>query len=669
MVMAQSRRNLFPLRFLPLALGLAAPFASPAHATVHATIYHEQTLHSFCSQPSCADGVLPSAGLIRDSSGNLYGTASSGGANNAGAVFRLKPDGTGYTLLYSFCSLANCADGATPLGGLIMDGSGNLYGTTSDGGTPGCSNSTYMGCGTVYRVKTDGSGFTLLYTFAGYPDASSPAASLIMDNAGNLYGTASSGGALNTGAVFRLNSSGAGYSLLYSFCSQPGCADGAYPLDLAGALIIDGSGNLYGTAANGGGAANAGTAFKLTSGTLTVLYTFCSQSNATTFCTDGATPFAGLILDGSGNLYGTTVSGGATGSGTVFRLSSTAATTGSPVLYSFCSQINCSDGYFPAAGLTIDSSGNLYGTTEFGGTIAGAGSTPSGTLFQLTSGSTTTPWPETVLYTFTGGGDGAQPVAGVARDASTGIFYGTAPYGGVSSASAPSGGGTVFAIGPGSAVVLTPGATCNGVFTGTFKGNITVAAGQSCVFTNPCEIKGNVTVNGGTFQMLGLGCILDGNLIENAGRLVTLGQFSAVGGNVQISGASGFNLGLSGIGGNLQISHVSAGSPETVCAMGVLGNLQLQNNANPIVIGAQGCVGSAVGGNLTASNNSAGLSINSNLVGGNLQANNNTPAAIDVSANKIGGNLQCQGNATVTDMRGTNQEHGNVQGQCVGKHF
>jgi uncharacterized repeat protein (TIGR03803 family) len=672
MIMPQSRRNLSLLRLSLLALGLvlAAAFASPGRAAVHATVYQEQTLHSFCSQPNCADGVMPNAGLIRDGNGNLYGTASRGGANNnAGTVFRLNPNGTGYTVLYSFCSLANCADGATPLGGLIIDGNGNLYGTTSDGGALGCSPYGLTGCGTVYRVKTDGSGYTVLYTFAGYPDASSPSASLVMDNAGNLYGTASSGGALNVGAVFQLAPNSMSppvytYSLLYSFCSQTNCADGAYPLDFAGSLVMDGGGNLYGTAANGGGA-NAGTAFKLTAGTLTVLYTFCSQTS----CTDGATPFAGLILDGSGNLYGTTILGGANDFGTAFRLPSTTATTGSPVLYSFCSQINCSDGSSPAAGLTIDSSGNLYGTTTSGGAIAGSGSTPSGTLFQLTSRGTTTPWPEAVLYTFTGGADGAQPVAAVGRDAATGIFYGTAPYGGIASASAPSGDGTVFTIGPASAVVLTPGAPCNGVFTGTFKGNITVSAGQSCVYTNPCEIKGNVTVNsGGTFQMLGLGCILDGNLTENSGKLVTLGKLSAVGGNVVISGASGFNLSASGIGGSLQINQLSGGSPDTVCAMAILRNVQLKNNSSAIVVGAQGCAGSAIGGELEAAYNSAALSIDSNLVGDDLEANNNT-AAIDVSANKIGGDLQCQKNAAVTDTAGTNYAHGKIQGQCVGKHF
>jgi len=168
--------------------------------------------------------------------------------------------------------------------------------------------------------------------------------------------------------------------VLYSFCSQTNCADGAYP---AAGLIMDGSGNLYGTTVHGG-ARGYGTVFQLTpTGTgwsENVLYGFCPQGN----CADGANPAAGLIMDGSGNLYGTTVGGGARGYGTVFQLTPTGTGWNENVLYSFCPQGNCADGAYPAAGLIMDGSGNLYGTTQEGGAGAALCDTfGCGTVFAL----------------------------------------------------------------------------------------------------------------------------------------------------------------------------------------------------------------------------------------------------------------------------------------------
>jgi uncharacterized repeat protein (TIGR03803 family) len=704
MDMAQSRPTRLLPRVFPAILGilLAGAFASPGQAAT----YSEQTLYDLCADTGCADGATPWAGPILGTTpataGTLYGTTSSGGANNAGTVFQIDTHGN-YSVLYSF---TGGTDGATPLGGLIMDSSGNLYGTTSDGGTPGCNyNSPLTGCGTVFQLAPPYTGPpTVLHTFGGYnaspqPDGSSPAAALIMGG-GYLYGTASSGGANNTGAVFRLTSTGSGYSLLYSFCSQNSplgspplsCTDGAYPMDFAGSLVMDASGNLYGTTGNGGDAtsggfdASAGTVFKLTNPNnsttpwgITVLYNFCSSPG----CTDGETPLAGLTMNG-GNLYGTTNGGGANDAGNVFHLTSTGSSFKD--LYDFCAQTNCTDGEYPIAGVTMDSSGNLYGTTEYGGANG------FGAVFELPASG-----PEMVLFSFTGGLDGEYPYAGLTLDPTTGKLYGTTYQGG-DTANDPSGGGTVFVLIP-AAVALAPGQACNGTFDGAFNGNITVSAG-SCVFVAPCEIKGNVTVNGGMFELLG--CTVDGNLTENAGS-ITLGQGSAVGGNLQISGASSFSVtggSVGGIGGNLQIQQVTSGqSPATVCGTKIGGNLQVQNNASPIVLGnlAGTCAGNTVkgnlqasnntntaalsidydtvGGNLQANNNSAALSIDYDTVGGNLQVQTNTPAATDVSDNKVTGNLQCQNNTKITEVGGSNSYHGNLQssgngaGNCTGTHL
>jgi uncharacterized repeat protein (TIGR03803 family) len=212
------------------------------------------------------------------------------------------------TVLYTFCSAANCTDGSAPYGGLIQDAHGNLYGTTVSGGT--------NNRGTVFKV----------------------------DNAGHE-------------------------TVLYSFCADANCTDGSAPY---GGLIQDADGNLYGTTQSGGGANNAGTVFRVdNTGKETVLYSFCSAAN----CRDGWLPEGGLIQDADGNLYGTTVDGGANGLGTVFRIDNAGHET---VLHSFCADANCTDGKFPYAGLTQDADGNLYGTTLDGGANG------LGTVFKLT---------------------------------------------------------------------------------------------------------------------------------------------------------------------------------------------------------------------------------------------------------------------------------------------
>jgi len=363
-------------------------------------------LYSFCAEANCADGELPYAGLFEDSSGNLYGTTQYGGAHLGGTVFKLDPAGH-YTVLYNFCSQTNCADGNQPFAGLIEDASGNLYGTTNRGGAtnPNCPYPA-SGCGTVFKLDRAGNE-TVLYSFCSQPncaDGSFPEAGLIEDDSGDLYGTAVNGGADNGGAVFKLDSAG-NYTVVYNFCSQVNCADGFYPY--AG-LIQDASGNFYGTTysggnTNGGVGVGGGTVFKLDrTGNYTVLHTFCTQLN----CTDGGNSEAGVIRDSSGNLYGTTTIGGPPGAsgGTIFKVDSAGNYTN---LYTFCAQTKCTDGFQPYASLIQDASGNLYGTTYFGGSGGSSvGEGVDGVIFKLhTSIGTTTTLalsPSTVAAGFTG---------------------------------------------------------------------------------------------------------------------------------------------------------------------------------------------------------------------------------------------------------------------------
>jgi cytoskeletal protein CcmA (bactofilin family) len=208
---------------------------------------------------------------------------------------------------------------------------------------------------------------------------------------------------------------------------------------------------------------------------------------------------------------------------------------------------------------------------------------------------------------------------------------------------------------------LTSQNCCNGTFDGTFNGNITVASGQSLTFTNNGEITGSVTVNGS----LDLEGVIGGNLTVNGGS-VFLGPAAQVKGTVQISQASTVTLTGAAVSGNLKIQSLSGGSQATVCGTQVKGNLQAQTNASPLEIGgttSQGCAGNTIGGNLTVSNNTAALQVDSNTVGGNLTVDNDS-AMTDVSGNSVGGNLECQDDNTVTHIA-LNMVKGNNQGQCA----
>lgn len=395
----------------------------------------EKVLYNFTGG---ADGRNPNGPLVRDASGNLYGTTQNGGASNWGTVFKL--DKAGHeTVLYSF---TGGADGGTPTAGVIRDSDGNLYGTNDIAGAsaPICAE---IGCGLVFKLDSTGHE-TVLYSFSNGPYMYPGVSKLIRDSAGNLYGTIHDGGPTGEGGVFKVDSSGKG-TILYAFPGgdgvDPGAnltrtpsgtilgttvfggewnagtvfmisprgketvlhhftggADGGLP---QGSVIQDAEGNIYGTASQGGGFGQ-GVVFKIDpSGKESVLHDFNGL--------DGAAPVSGVTRDSEGNLYGTTFFGGTTGgSGVVYQLDPSGNET---VLYSFSGP----DGANPTSGVVRDSAGNLYGTTSRGGP-AGTG---SGVVYKLDKSGK-----QSILLGFAPSDSVAQQTSGVIRD-SEGNLYGT----------------------------------------------------------------------------------------------------------------------------------------------------------------------------------------------------------------------------------------------------
>ena len=374
-----------------------------------AQTYTQSVLYNFGS--SSADGLYPFGGLVRDAAGNLYGTTWSGGGSlncspysGCGTVFMLDSSGS-ESVLHTF---TGGTDGAGPVASVTRDGAGNLYGTTSAGGV---SSHYAGGAGTVFEITAGGT-YSILHKFGSSPtDGEAPRGSLILDDAGNLYGTTTAGGAYRKGTVFELRANGS-ETVLYSF---RGKADGAYP---GTTLLRDGVGNLYGTA-NQGGAFGVGVMFKLSlRGVLTALHTFCSSPG----CADGEYPLY-IVRTAQGNFYGSTEYGG-NGQGVIFEVSSTRVET---TLYTFCPGgvgSGCPDGSGPTRLLAFG--GELYGTT------AGGGNGGAGLIYQLTTSGV-----ESVLYSFpVNYSEGATPV-GVIMD-SSGNLYGAALNGG------PGNAGVVF---------------------------------------------------------------------------------------------------------------------------------------------------------------------------------------------------------------------------------
>jgi len=333
-------------------------------------------LYNFCSEANCADGAGPDGGLLLAMDGNFYGTANGGGANNYGTVFKMTPEGQ-LTTLHNFCSERNCADGMFPSGTLVQGTNGNFYGTTQDGGPHG----SFLGGGIVFKITPSGD-LTTLYGFCALEqcrDGSGPeSVGLVQASDGNFYGTTVEGGAnANSGTAFKITPQGA-LTTLHNFCSESDCNDGTAP---RGSLIQGTDGNIYGTTAQGG--LNAmGVIFRISPrGTLTSLYIFCNESGD---CPDGAGPTSGLIQATDGNFYGTSTLGGTNGGGgTIFKFTPEGALT---TLYSFCLQTNCADGDSPIGGLLQATSGDFYGTADFGGLQDCAGSYGCGTFFRLDTG-------------------------------------------------------------------------------------------------------------------------------------------------------------------------------------------------------------------------------------------------------------------------------------------
>ncbi|MGA8735804.1 MAG: choice-of-anchor tandem repeat GloVer-containing protein [Terriglobales bacterium] len=358
------------------------------------------------------DGCDPLGAVVMDKQHDLYGTTEQCGSSSDGTAWELSSGGI-ETLLYNFTG----SDGATPRAGLILDATGNLYGTTYDGGS-----ASY---GTVYRLGSGG-GETVLHSFTGgSSDGEHSFGGLIRDASGNLYGTTVQGGSTycggyGCGIVFELSSSGT-LTVLHTFTGS----DGAYPA--YGSLLMDTKGNLYGVTPAGGDLNNCpkkngfgcGVVYKLSkSGKFRLLHIFTGGSK------DGC-PYGTLVTDANGSLYGTTSGCGSSGSGTVFKLTKDGTET---VLHNFVG--GGSDGLSPVAGVVRDKNGNLYGTTEIGGTL------DNGTVYKLSASGKLT-----LLHSFNGGSDGANPMGGLIRDAK-GHLYGTANLGG------SYGYGTVFEVTP-----------------------------------------------------------------------------------------------------------------------------------------------------------------------------------------------------------------------------
>ena len=395
--------NRFTALFVVPALSLIVA-TSVKPPTAQAQTY--RVIYDFTGQ---GDGFRPSAGLTFDIAGNLYGTTA-GDFPDQGTVFRLKRTG-GDWVLSTLTSGLNFS-----LGRVVLGPRNGLYGTARGGsGGPDCE----FGCGYVYEMQPSGcigcyTNTTILYGFGGGTDGYGPYyVDPVFDQAGNLYGTAAGGGSADNGVVFKLTPSGGGWieSVIHNFTGS----DGQSPTS---GVVFDSAGNLYG-ATSSGGLTYHGSIYQLTpSGSgwnLTTLYSFQGGN-------DGEGPEGGLLLDRSGNLYGTTTSDGSGAGGTVFELSPSGGSWVFNVLYSF----NGGTGGGPHDALTMDAAGNLYGTTFSDGALG------YGSVFKLipTGGG----WTYTDLHSFKGFGSarpsgGAYPIGNVILDTS-GNIYGTAAYGG-----------------------------------------------------------------------------------------------------------------------------------------------------------------------------------------------------------------------------------------------
>jgi uncharacterized repeat protein (TIGR03803 family) len=415
------------LVFLSLA-GMMAFVTPPTLGTPVLTL-----IHSFGSG---TDGMGPTASLIANAAGALFGTTVQGGvcgssSSGCGTVFRLMPAGSSYAETFAY-NFQGSPDGAGPKAPLVADAGGALYGTTAAGGTATqCS----IGCGTVFKLTPSGSGYaeSVVYRFAqSATDGNTPLGALVIDGSGSLYGTTDFGGKDGRGTVFRLTPSRAGYTekILHSFRGN-GYRDGSNP---AGALLIDKGGALYGTTVAGGigGSGGNGTVFRLSPSGATYKETVLHVFNGSP--ADGTSPTGTLVADTKGVLYGTTAGGGTSSCscGTVFELVPTRTGYRERILYNFQGG---NDGSRPNLDMIRSGAGSLYGTTSYGG-----GSANWGTVFALVHSKGR--YTESILHSFQPGAkDGGLPQAGLIAD-TRGALYGTTALGGTA------GGGTAFHLTP-----------------------------------------------------------------------------------------------------------------------------------------------------------------------------------------------------------------------------
>jgi len=423
-----------------------------------AATWQEQVLYSF---QGGSDGAVPAGGVVFDRSGNLYGATTDGNQyGELGVVYELSPpakkgDPWTESLIYQFLGKKDYNDGMNPVGGLVIDGAGNLYGTTAYGGSGGCILlGVLYGCGTVYELsppRQKGGQWTeaILYSFQGDKDGYFPWGTLTFDAKGNLYGATQFGGGKgntcnefyggNCGTVFEMSppkQQGGHWTerVLHSFA---GGADGANP---NGGPVLDTKGAIYGTTFSGGNqgcktsySLGCGAVFKLgpttTRGskwTEKLLHTFTGNS-------DGAAPDGNLIFDGSGGLYGCAGGGGGHSRGVVFHLVAHRDTWSISILYDFLGNRYGQD---PTSGLLRDANGNLYG--ESGGGVGGL-------VYRLKRSNGR--WSFAALYDFGGNGDGDSPAGGLERD-SSGDLFGTTLYGGTGQNCGTGGCGTAFQVSP-----------------------------------------------------------------------------------------------------------------------------------------------------------------------------------------------------------------------------
>jgi uncharacterized repeat protein (TIGR03803 family) len=415
------------LRMAAASLTLAAMFVLIA-VVAQAQTY--SVIHNFAGGQ---DGATPMAGLTFDRAGNLYGTAAYGGNvggacgdSGCGTVFRLANRNSGWVLspLYSF---AGGTDGADPEANVNLGSDGSVYGSTYLGGGP-CDGD---GCGTIFNLKPPASACksalcpwteTAIHNFTG-PDGIGPVGTVIFDQGGNLFGATTSGGFRDGGAIYELLPMGGGWTVKVLYSSY------GYP---KGGLIFDDSGNLYGPAFTAGN--GYGSVYQMvpseTGWINTDLYDF-------TYASDGAYPWAALMFDQAGNLYGSTCAGGSGNGGTVFELTPSGGNWVLTTLYSFTGPGNGRLVTGPVGSLVMDTAGALYGTTLADG-LHGYGS-----VFKLTP--ERDGWTYTSLHDFTGGSDGGYPYSNLVFDAK-GRLYGTASVGGTGTCT--NGCGIIFEITP-----------------------------------------------------------------------------------------------------------------------------------------------------------------------------------------------------------------------------